>query len=92
MHDELEGKAVIKARIQEAAQYVSLSLLRLSPQCGFPSSEEGKLTNEAKQQAKLRLVVEIAQRSEARARLGCKLHCLALSRPARWRRLRSLAG
>lgn len=57
---ELEDKAVIKARIHEATQYVPLEQLCLSPQCGFSSTEEGNLLTEAEQEAKLRLVVEVA--------------------------------
>ena len=34
--------------------------LRLSPQCGFASTEEGKLLTEEDQWNKLRLVTEIA--------------------------------
>ena len=58
---ELEDKAAIQARIAEAAQYVSLNQLCLSPQCGFSSTEEGNLITQEQQQAKLRLVVEIAR-------------------------------
>lgn len=58
---ELEDKALIKARIQEAAQYVPLEQLCLSPQCGFSSTEEGNNISEAEQEAKLRFVVEIAR-------------------------------
>ena len=32
---EIEDKKAIKARIQEASQYVPLEQLCLSPQCGF---------------------------------------------------------
>lgn len=58
---ELEDKALIKARIQEAARYVPLEQICLSPQCGFSSTEEGNSISEAQQQAKLRLVVEVAR-------------------------------
>jgi 5-methyltetrahydropteroyltriglutamate--homocysteine methyltransferase len=56
----LESKDDIKRRIEEAAKYVSLDQLALSPQCGFASTEEGNLLTEDEQWAKLRLVVEIA--------------------------------
>lgn len=57
---ELEDKDAIKARIAEAAQFVPLSQLALSPQCGFASTEEGNIISEAEQWAKVRLVEEIA--------------------------------
>ena len=38
----LENKDDIKRRIDEAAKYVALDQLCLSPQCGFASTEEGK--------------------------------------------------
>ena len=57
----LEDKEAIKARIAEAAQYVSLEQLCLSPQCGFSSTEEGNLISEDEQQAKLRLVVDVSR-------------------------------
>lgn len=56
---DLEDKDLIKARIQEAQEYVPLENLCLSPQCGFASTEEGnKLTVEA-QWAKIRLINDI---------------------------------
>ena len=57
---ELEDKELIKARIQEASQYVPLEQICLSPQCGFSSTEEGNNITEDEQDAKLRFVVEIA--------------------------------
>jgi 5-methyltetrahydropteroyltriglutamate--homocysteine methyltransferase len=50
----------IKRRIDEAARYVALDQLCLSPQCGFASTEEGNVLSEEEQWAKLRLVVELA--------------------------------
>jgi hypothetical protein len=44
----------------EAARFVSLDQLCLSPQCGFASTEEGNILSEDEQWAKLRLVVEVA--------------------------------
>jgi len=58
---ELEDKDVIKKRIEEAAQYVDLNQLALSPQCGFASTEEGNLLTEEQQWAKLQHVVEISK-------------------------------
>jgi 5-methyltetrahydropteroyltriglutamate--homocysteine methyltransferase len=57
----LEEKDALKRRIDEAAGYVPLDQLCLSPQCGFSSTVEGNLLSEAEQFAKLRLVVEVAR-------------------------------
>jgi 5-methyltetrahydropteroyltriglutamate--homocysteine methyltransferase len=56
----LETKDAIKRRIDEAAKYVDLEQLCLSPQCGFASTEEGNILAEEEQWAKLRLIVEVA--------------------------------
>ena len=58
---ELESKELVKRRIYEAAQYVPLRDLCLSPQCGFASCEIGNKLTEEEQFAKLRLVKEIAE-------------------------------
>ncbi|HWP25937.1 MAG TPA: 5-methyltetrahydropteroyltriglutamate--homocysteine S-methyltransferase [Xanthobacteraceae bacterium] len=58
---QLESKDQLKRRIDEAAKYISLDQLCLSPQCGFASSEEGNVLAEEEQWAKLRRVVEVAQ-------------------------------
>ena len=57
----LEDKEKIIARIHEAAQYVPLDRLCLSPQCGFASCEIGNKLTEEEQWAKLKLVKEIAE-------------------------------
>jgi 5-methyltetrahydropteroyltriglutamate--homocysteine methyltransferase len=57
---QLEGKDELKRRIEEAARYVSLDQLCLSPQCGFASSKYGNPVAAADQERKLRLVVETA--------------------------------
>ena len=56
----LESKDEIKRRIEQAAKFVSLDQLCLSPQCGFASTEEGNVLAENEQWAKLRMIVEIA--------------------------------
>ena len=56
----LESKDEIKRRIDEAAKFVSLEQLCLSPQCGFASTEEGNVLAEDEQWAKLRMIVELA--------------------------------
>jgi len=58
---ELESKDELKRRIDEAAQYVPLEQLCLSPQCGFSSTVEGNALTLDQEKAKLRLVVETAQ-------------------------------
>ena len=58
---ELETKDELKRRIDEAAKYLPLEQLALSPQCGFASTEEGNLLTEEQQWSKLRLCVEVAQ-------------------------------
>lgn len=58
---ELEDKDLVKARIREAAKYVSLDRLCLSPQCGFASCEIGNKLTEEEQWAKVKLVVDIAK-------------------------------
>ena len=57
---QLESKDLLKRRIDEAARYIDLDQLSLSPQCGFASSTEGNRLTEDQQMAKLRLVVEVA--------------------------------
>ena len=47
-------------RIDEAAKFIPLDQLCLSPQCGFASTEEGNVLAEEEQWAKLRMVVELA--------------------------------
>jgi 5-methyltetrahydropteroyltriglutamate--homocysteine methyltransferase len=56
----LESKDEIKRRIDQAAKFVSLEQLCLSPQCGFASTEEGNALAEDEQWAKLRMIIEIA--------------------------------
>lgn len=58
---KLEDKEAVIARIHEAAQYVPLERLYLSPQCGFASCEIGNKLTEEEQWAKLALVKEIAE-------------------------------
>lgn len=60
-HPELESKADVIARIHEAAKYMPLENLYLSPQCGFASCEIGNKLTEDEQWAKVALVREIAE-------------------------------
>ncbi len=57
----LESRNAVKRRIDEAARYVPLDQLCLSPQCGFASTEEGNKLAEDEQWAKLAEIVEIAE-------------------------------
>ena len=59
---ELENEDVIVERIREAAKYVPLENLYLSPQCGFASCEIGNKLTEDEQWAKIALVKRIAER------------------------------
>ena len=58
---DLEDPDTIKARIQEAAQYIPLDRLCLSTQCGFASTQEGNKLTEDQQWAKIALVQSIAK-------------------------------
>lgn len=57
----LEDKVTVMARIREAAQYIPLDRLSLSPQCGFASCEIGNRLTEEEQWAKLDLAREISE-------------------------------
>jgi 5-methyltetrahydropteroyltriglutamate--homocysteine methyltransferase len=57
----LESRDEIKRRIDEAAKFVPLEQLALSPQCGFSSSYHGNDIQMSQQTAKLRLVVDVAR-------------------------------
>ena len=57
----LETKDDIKRRIDEAARYVPLEQLALSPQCGFSSTYHGNDIEMNQQTAKLKLVVDVAR-------------------------------
>ncbi len=57
----MEDPDDLKRRIDEAARYVPLDRLSLSPQCGFSSTVEGNVLNPRQEIDKLRLVVEVAQ-------------------------------
>jgi 5-methyltetrahydropteroyltriglutamate--homocysteine methyltransferase len=57
----LEQKDELKRRIDEAAKYVPLEQLCLSPQCGFSSTVDGNVLTIDEQKAKLRLVAEVAR-------------------------------
>jgi 5-methyltetrahydropteroyltriglutamate--homocysteine methyltransferase len=58
----LESVEDLERRIADAAKYVPLEQLCLSPQCGFASTEEGNSLTEEEQWAKLARIVEIARK------------------------------
>jgi 5-methyltetrahydropteroyltriglutamate--homocysteine methyltransferase len=57
----LESQDVLRRRIDEAARYVPLENLALSPQCGFASTAPGNQLTHDEQRRKLELVVETAR-------------------------------
>jgi 5-methyltetrahydropteroyltriglutamate--homocysteine methyltransferase len=58
---ELEKLDLLKKRTEEAARYVDMARLAISPQCGFASTMGGNPVTEADQRAKLKLCVDAAQ-------------------------------
>lgn len=58
---ELEPQRELIQRVEEAAKYVPLENLCLSPQCGFSSTVHGNAITEADQWAKLGLVINTAR-------------------------------
>jgi 5-methyltetrahydropteroyltriglutamate--homocysteine methyltransferase len=59
----LEPMDEILRRLEEAARYVPMEDLAISPQCGFASTAPGNLLTEDEQWRKLELVVEVARRA-----------------------------
>jgi 5-methyltetrahydropteroyltriglutamate--homocysteine methyltransferase len=57
----LEDKDSLKRRIDEAAKYIPLEDLCLSPQCGFSSTHHGNQLTEDEQWRKLERVVNVAK-------------------------------
>lgn len=57
---ELESKDDVKRRIDEAAKFLPLEQMALSPQCGFSSTVHGNDIMVEQQAAKMRLVREVA--------------------------------
>lgn len=56
----LESQDLLRRRIDEAARYVPLENLAISPQCGFASTSAGNVLTPDEQRAKLALVAETA--------------------------------
>ena len=59
---QLEDEDSLTKRVKEAAQYHNLAQLSLSTQCGFASTEEGNKLTEEEQWAKIKLVIETANK------------------------------
>jgi len=57
---QLEDRAKVRARLDEAAKIVPIGQLAISAQCGFASSVPGNPLSQADQRAKLDLIVSIA--------------------------------
>ena len=57
----LEDKDDLKRRIDEAARFLPLEQLALSPQCGFASGERGNKLSVDEEKAKLELIVDVAR-------------------------------
>ena len=57
----LEAPDMLRRRIDEAARYVPLERLAISPQCGFASAVSGNPLSEDDEIKKLALVVEVAR-------------------------------
>jgi len=58
----LESESLLAGRIDEASKVVPLDQLAISPQCGFASSYRGNPLTIAEEEAKLRRLVEVAER------------------------------
>jgi 5-methyltetrahydropteroyltriglutamate--homocysteine methyltransferase len=58
---ETPGVSVLVDRLGEAARYIAVERLSISPQCGFASSAAGNPISEADQAAKLAAVVAVAR-------------------------------
>lgn len=61
-HAALEKEEDLMRRVDEAARYLPLEQLALSPQCGFASTELGNLLTEDDERKKLELVARVARR------------------------------
>ena len=59
---EMESQDELRARIDEAAKFIDLDQLGLSPQCGFASTVAGNPVTVADEKAKLAMIVEVADK------------------------------
>lgn len=58
---QLEDIDLLQRRVEEAARFIDVDRLAVSPQCGFASTVAGNPVAEADERAKLRLVVQAAE-------------------------------
>ncbi len=61
--DEMESPDLLRRRLDEAARYLPLEQLALSPQCGFASSIPGNRIGAQVQWAKLRMIADLARQT-----------------------------
>jgi 5-methyltetrahydropteroyltriglutamate--homocysteine methyltransferase len=59
---KLESQDELRRRIDEAARFIPLARLALSPQCGFASIAAGNLLSQDEQWRKLELVADTARK------------------------------
>ena len=57
---QLESKDLLKKRIDQAAKFVPLENLCISPQCGFSSTHHGNNLTVEQEKAKLKLCIDVA--------------------------------
>jgi 5-methyltetrahydropteroyltriglutamate--homocysteine methyltransferase len=58
---EIENLDMLKRRVDEAAHYIDIDRLAISPQCGFASAAAGNPLSAADERAKLQRVIETAE-------------------------------
>ncbi len=58
---ELEDKAALRRRLDDATKFVALERLAVSPQCGFASIDTGNPVTQEAQRRKLELICDLAR-------------------------------
>ncbi len=58
---EMESRDELKARVEEASNFVDLDQLCLSPQCGFSSNAIGNVITEQEQFDKLAMIIDLSK-------------------------------
>ncbi len=58
---ELEDKAALRRRVDEATKFIGIERLAVSPQCGFASVDTGNPITHEMQRRKLALVCDLAR-------------------------------
>jgi len=59
---QLEDQDLLRRRVDQAAKYVPIENLAISPQCGFASTHMGNLLTEDEERRKLELVADTARK------------------------------